>query len=88
MLGLAFLGTITGMFFRQLTIDLHTLCTRTLAIVNGYRGESIPTRHHDEVEQLMMTVSSMADILDQSEKELLLERQKYFHQKKMAAIGA
>jgi two-component system, NtrC family, sensor kinase len=88
MLGLALLGAITGLFFRQLTEDLHTLRTRALAIVNGYRGEPIPIRRHDEVGQLIMAVNSMADVLDQREKELILERQKYFHQEKMAAIGA
>lgn len=88
MLGLALLGAITGLFFRQLTEDLQVLRTRTLAIVNGYRGEPIPIRRHDEVGQLITAVNSMADVLDQREKELILERQKYFHQEKMAAIGA
>jgi signal transduction histidine kinase len=88
MLGLALLGTISGLFFRQLTEDLCTLQTRALEIVNGYRGEPIPVRRHDEVGQLMTAVNSMADTLDKREKELLLERQKYFHQEKMAAIGA
>jgi len=88
MLGLALLGAITGLFFKQLTEDLYTLRTRALAIVNGFRGEPIPIRRHDEVGSLMMAVNGMADILDQREKELILERQKYFHQEKMAAIGA
>jgi two-component system, NtrC family, sensor kinase len=88
MLGLALLGTISGLFFRQLTEDLQTLQARALEIVNGYRGEPIPVRRHDEVGQLMTAVNSMADTLDKREKELLLERQKYFHQEKMAAIGA
>lgn len=88
MLGLAILGAITALFFRQLTVDLHTLRMRALVIVNGYRGEPTPIRRHDEAGQLMMVVNGMADVLDQREKELLLERQKYFHQEKMAAIGA
>lgn len=88
MLGLALLGLITGLFFRQLTEDLHTLRTRVLAIVNGYRGAPIPIRCSDEVGQLIMAVNNMAGVLDQRERELILERQKYFHQEKMAAIGA
>jgi signal transduction histidine kinase len=88
MLGLALLGAITGLFFKQLTEDLRLLQQRALDIVNGYRGEPLPIRRHDEVGQLMMAVNSMAVTLDNREKELLLERQKYFHQEKMAAIGA
>lgn len=87
-LGLALLGAITGLFFRRLTEDLRLLRTRALDIVNGYRGEPLPIRRHDEVGQLMKAVNSMAVTLDHREKELLLERQKYFHQEKMAAIGA
>ena len=88
MLGLALLGAITGLFFKQLTEDLRLLQARALDIVNGYRGDPLPIRRHDEVGQLMMAVNSMAVTLDNREKELLLERQKYFHQEKMAAIGA
>lgn len=88
MLGLALLGAITVLFFRQLTEDLRILQTRALEIVNGYRGKPIAVRRHDEVGQLMAAVNSMASTLDKREKELLLERQKYFHQEKMAAIGA
>ncbi|HJV81310.1 HAMP domain-containing sensor histidine kinase [Noviherbaspirillum sp.] len=88
MMGLALLGAISGLFFKRLTEDLRTLQIRALEIVNGYRGEPIPIRRHDEVGQLMMAVNSMATILDKREKELIVERQKYFHQEKMAAIGA
>ena len=87
-LGLTLLGTITWLFFRRLTNDLGTLQKRALDIVKGYRGEPLPILRHDEVGQLMKAVNSMASTLDKHEKELLLERQKYFHQEKMAAIGA
>lgn len=86
--GLALLGAITLLFFRQLAKDLHALQTRAMEIVNSFRGEPIPVRRQDEVGQLMRAVNSMATALDKREKELLLERQKYFHQEKMAAIGA
>lgn len=88
MMGLALLGAISGLFFKRLTEDLRTLQIRALEIVNGYRGEPIPIKRHDEVGQLMIAVNSMASVLDKREKELILERQKYFHQEKMAAIGA
>nr|MDP2191907.1 ATP-binding protein [Rhodoferax sp.] len=88
MLGLGLVGTIIGLFFRRLTDDLRMLQNRALEIVKGFRGKPIAITRHDEVGQLMMAVNSMADTLDQHEKELMLERQKYFHQEKMAAIGA
>jgi two-component system, NtrC family, sensor kinase len=87
MMGLGLLGAITGLFFRRLTEDLGTLQTRALEIVRGYRGDPLPIRRHDEVGQLMRAVNSMATALDKREKELIVERQKYFHQEKMAAIG-
>lgn len=88
MMGLTLLGTIMVLFFKQLTKDLHTLRERALEIVNGYRGAPIPIQRHDEVGELMAAVNSMATVLDKREKELIVERQKYFHQEKMAAIGA
>lgn len=88
MMGLTLLGTIMMLFFKELVKDLKTLQTRALEIVNGYRGAPIPIRRHDEVGQLMGAVNSMAIALDRREKELIVERQKYFHQEKMAAIGA
>ena len=86
-LGLGLLGAIIGLFFRRLTNDLQVLQNRALEIVKGFRGEPIPISRHDEVGLLMTAVNNMADTLDQREKELMLERQKYFHQEKMAAIG-
>jgi two-component system, NtrC family, sensor kinase len=87
MLGLALLGAIIGLFFRRLTDDLRTLQTRALDIVQGYRGAPIPLTRHDEVGQLISAVNGMERALDTREKELMVERQKYFHQEKMAAIG-
>ena len=87
-MGLALLGAIMALFFTRLTEDLRTLRQRAIDIVNGYRGAPIPIRRHDEVGQLMAAVNSMATALDKREKELIVERQKYFHQEKMAAIGA
>lgn len=86
-LGLALLGAIISLFFRRLTDDLRALQNSALKIVKGFRGEPMALTRHDEVGQLMLAVNDMAQALDQREKELMLERQKYFHQEKMAAIG-
>ena len=85
---LGLLGAIIGLFFRRLTDDLRILQSRALEIVKGFRGKPIAITRDDEVGQLMVAVNNMADTLDQHEKEVMLERQKYFHQEKMAAIGA
>lgn len=87
MLGLALLGTLTVLFFRRLKDDLRTLRTRAMDIVHGYRDAPLPISRQDEVGQLMMAINDMASALDTREKELMIERQKYFHQEKMAAIG-
>jgi two-component system NtrC family sensor kinase len=87
MLGLGLLGAIIVLFFRRLTDDLQALQSRALAVVNGFRGRPLAITRRDEVGRLMSAVNDMADTLDQRDKELMLERQKYFHQEKMAAIG-
>lgn len=87
MLGLALLGTLTILFFRRLKDDLSALQIRAMDIVNGYRGLPLPVSRRDEVGQLMTAINTMAGALDVREKELMIERQKYFHQEKMAAIG-
>ena len=87
LLGLGLLGVNIGLFFRRLTIDLRMLQDRALSIVRGFRGKPIEITRDDEVGHLMGAVNNMANILDDREKELLLERQKYFHHEKMAAIG-
>lgn len=88
LLGLILLGAIIGLFFRRLTNDLHTLKGRALDIINGVRNESIPVNRNDEVGELMQAVNHMARALDEREKELVIARQRYFHQEKMAAVGA
>lgn len=87
MLGLGLLGAIIILFFRRLTDDLRILQSRALDIVNGFRGQPMAITRHDEVGRLMVAVNNMAATLDLRDKELMLERQKYFHQEKMAAIG-
>ena len=86
-LGLLLLGATIGLFFRRLTIALRVLQTAALDTVRGVRGKPIVVTRQDEVGQLMVAVNSMAATLDLKQQELLFERQKYFHQEKMAAIG-
>jgi signal transduction histidine kinase len=87
MLGLALLGACIVLFFRRLTEDLAILQKRALEILHGLHGGPITVTRQDEVGQLMSAVNNMSDTLDARNKELMLERQKYFHQEKMAAIG-
>jgi len=88
LLGISLIGAIIGLFFTRLTNDLHVLKTRALEIVKGYRGQPIPVSRKDEVGELMQAVNHMAVSLDERERELMIARQKYFHQEKMAAVGA
>lgn len=87
-IGLLLLGTIIGLFFTRLTNDLHTLKARALGIINGERNALNPVTRNDEVGELMQAVNQMASDLDARENELVIARQKYFHQEKMAAVGA
>jgi len=86
-LGLLFLGATIGWFFRRLVADLQTLQRAALDVARGVRGQPIAVRRNDEVGQLMQAINSMGDTLDHSARALMLERKKYFHQEKMAAIG-
>jgi two-component system NtrC family sensor kinase len=88
LIGLLLLGAIIGLFFTRLTNDLHTLKARALDIIKGERNVLTPVTRNDEVGELMQAVNQMARALDEREKELVIARQKYFHQEKMAAVGA
>lgn len=88
LLGLVLFGAIIVLFFTRLIFDLHTLKARAVEIVKGYRGEALPVTRHDEVGELMEAVNHMAADIEEHEKQLAIERQKFFHQEKMAAIGS
>jgi len=88
LIGLLLLGAIIGLFFTRLTKDLHTLKARAIDIIRGERNVLTPVTRNDEVGELMQAVNQMASALDEREKELVIARQKYFHQEKMAAVGA
>jgi signal transduction histidine kinase len=87
-IGLLLLGAIIGLFFTRLTQDLHTLKGLAWDIIKGKRDVVTPVTRNDEVGELMQAVNQMARALDEREKELVIARQKYFHQEKMAAVGA
>ena len=88
LVGLLLLGASIGLFFTRLTSDLHALKAQALGIINGKRNILTTMKRNDEVGELMWAVNYIASALDEREKELLIARQKYFHQEKMAAVGA
>ncbi|MBI2311704.1 MAG: GHKL domain-containing protein [Betaproteobacteria bacterium] len=88
LLGLVLFGAIISLFFTRLVADLQALQQRAAEIVKGYRGRAQPVSRNDEVGQLIEAVNHMAADLEAREKQLAMERQKYYHQEKMAAIGA
>lgn len=87
-IGLLLLGAIIGLFFTRLTQDLHTLKGLSWDIIKGKRDVATPVTRNDEVGELMQAINQMAGALDEREKELVVARQKFFHQEKMAAVGA
>lgn len=88
LMGLVLFGAVISLFFTRLTADLRALQGRAVEIVKGYRGEPLPVSRRDEVGQLMQAVNHMAADLEEHEKQLAIERQKYHHHEKMAAIGS
>lgn len=88
LLGLVLFGAIISLFFTRLTADLQTLQDRAIEIVKGYRGAPMPVFRHDEVGELMHAVNRMAAELEEHEKQHAIERQKYIHREKMAAVGS
>jgi signal transduction histidine kinase len=87
-IGLLLLGAIIGLFFTRLTTDLHALKGVAWDIIKGKRDVATPVTRNDEVGELMQAINQMASALDEREKELVIARQKFFHQEKMAAVGA
>lgn len=86
-LGFIILGVINALFFTHLTNDLQLLKKRAHEIASGNRTERIVVNRYDEVGELIESINQMAGELDEHDKIIELERQKYFHQEEMAAIG-
>lgn len=87
-IGLALLGTVTGLFFASLTKNLSRLRTRVQQIVEGYRGKELLTERRDELGQLIRGVNQMASTLLEREQELEIERRKSSFNEKMVAVEA
>ena len=87
MLGFVGLGVINALFFTRLTRDVQVLTQRALQVADGRRKEHIPVTRDDEVGDLIEAINRMADDLKERDRALEVERQKSFHQEKMAAIG-
>ncbi len=85
--GLAFLGFITWLFFRRLCHDLRMLSETSKAVARGEREVDLPVDRYDEVGELARIIGRLARDLSQQEHDLEIERQKTFHQEKMATIG-
>ena len=86
-LGFITLGVINALFFTRLTNDLQSLKKRAQQIAGGNWDEMIPVTRNDEVGELIKSINKMANELDEHDRNLEFERQKYFQQEKMAAIG-
>ncbi|MDA8107851.1 MAG: ATP-binding protein [Betaproteobacteria bacterium] len=85
--GVVLFGTVITLFFARLTHDVLLLKNHARKIVEGDRHEPIPVSRSDEVGELMDAVNQMSQGLDERDKQLEIERHKYFYREKMAAIG-
>ncbi len=89
--GMAVTIITVGLFFTRLAKDIDSLKDRAGKIVTGVvknDGDADNTgKRQDEVGALASAIDRMALELDERERELEIERKKYFHTEKMAAIG-
>lgn len=87
-LGMAIIGGVSSLFFRQLSRDIGLVKARAGEIVRGYRGSPLLVTRHDELGALMSAVNEMEAELISRDDQLELSRQKRFHTEKMAAVGS
>lgn len=91
-LGLMTIGVTSGRFLRTISRDLKTLEIQTAAVV---KRESLPAelpnnglpRRGDEIGKLSEALERMSVELEERERRSEIEREKYIHQEKTAAIG-
>jgi signal transduction histidine kinase len=91
-LGLITIGITSGRFLRTISRDLKTLEIQTAAVV---KRESLPAelpsndlpRRGDEIGKLSEALERMSVELEERERRSEIEREKYIHQEKTAAIG-
>lgn len=86
--GVAIVGGISSIFFRQLSRDIGLIKLRAREIVRGYRGAPMAVTRNDELGSLMMAVNDMEAELKSRDNQLELSRQQHFHTEKMAAVGS
>lgn len=85
--GLGLFGAASWIFFSKLAKDFEKVRQRAIEVAKGELGEPLELTRRDEVGDLMVAVNQMAVDIGRRERELALEREKTFHQEKMAAIG-
>ena len=91
-LGLIAIGVTSGRFLSAISRDLKTLEVQTAAVV---RRDSPPAelpssnlqQRGDEIGKLSEALERMAVELEERERRSEIEREKYIHQEKTAAIG-
>jgi signal transduction histidine kinase len=91
-LGLMTIGITSGRFLKTISRDLKSLEVQTAAVV---RRESLPAELHDkgllqrgdEIGRLSEALERMSLELEERERRSEIEREKYIHQEKTAAIG-
>jgi signal transduction histidine kinase len=91
-LGLMAIGITSGRFLKTISRDLRTLEVQTAAVV---KRESLPAelpnsnlpQRGDEIGKLSEALERMAVELEERERRDDIEREKYIHQEKTAAIG-
>jgi len=86
--GITLIGALSLLFFSRIATDIAAVRARALAIVFGERARGPTLVRHDELGELAEAVDSLADTLEQRDRELELERRHVMHHEKMAAIGA
>jgi signal transduction histidine kinase len=88
LIGVAIVGGIGGLFFRQLSRDIGSIKVRAGEIVRGYRGAPLLVTRTDELGALMSAINDMEEQLKSRDSQLELSRQQHFHTEKMAAVGS
>ena len=91
-LGLMMIGITSGRFLKSISRDLKALEIQTSAVV---KRESLPDelpsvalpQRGDEIGKLSEALERMAVELEERERRSEIEREKYIHQEKTAAIG-
>jgi len=86
--GVVGFGILVALFFRRLANDIGSLERRAVAVVRGYRDAPLVVSRHDEVGRLALAVNGMQRELRRWEQQQEVQRQKRFHQEKMAAVGS